>query len=330
MGKIRIQKIGITKLHTDAIVNAANEGLWEGGGVCGAIFKEAGSKELTKACRAIGGCKTGNAVITPGFNLPAKHIIHAVGPRWSGGSNNEPELLYSAYKQALSAAKENNCYSVGFPLISAGIFGYPVDQAWRKAIQACVDFINNNPDYEIEIVFAVLDDQILAVGEKTLQEIVGGDVSKANKIETDEYAVSNAVMEKAYRWCQKYEVLFRVLYEDEELRKHLRSYSVYQPQQEHKGLYLILRECIKEAYDDGVVIANYRQIIENGRISDKELARPTKEWVDALSKEQILACIAWHFRRDHFNEGSWTRDSVAEGHMLVLGQGYLGDFDRKE
>ncbi len=136
MSQIKIQKIGITKLETDAIVNAANEGLWEGGGVCGAIFAEAGSKELTAACNAIGGCKTGNAVITPGFNLPAKYIIHAVGPRWRGGNSNEPRLLYSAYKQSLTVAIENDIHSIGFPLISAGIFGYPVNQAWRKAIQA--------------------------------------------------------------------------------------------------------------------------------------------------------------------------------------------------
>ena len=91
MNNIRIQKKGITKMEVDAIVNAANEGLWEGGGVCGAIFREAGSKELTAACQAIGGCKTGSAVITPAFKLPAKYIIHAVGPRWNGGDNGEPE-----------------------------------------------------------------------------------------------------------------------------------------------------------------------------------------------------------------------------------------------
>jgi len=85
MSTIEIKKIGITKLDTDAIVNAANEGLWEGGGVCGAIFRDAGSAELTKACNAIGGCKTGNAVITPGFKLPAKYVIHAVGSRWTDG-----------------------------------------------------------------------------------------------------------------------------------------------------------------------------------------------------------------------------------------------------
>jgi len=168
MSSITIQKIGITKLKTDAIVNAANEGLWAGGGVCGAIFSEAGMGELTEACDKIGGCKTGNAVITPGFNLPAKYIIHAVGPVWQGGGNNEPKLLYSAYKQSLLVAKDNDCHSIGFPLISAGIFGYPKDQAWRKAIQACKDFIADNPDYNIDIIFAVLDDYILQLGEQTL------------------------------------------------------------------------------------------------------------------------------------------------------------------
>ncbi|MGN1135595.1 MAG: macro domain-containing protein [Oscillospiraceae bacterium] len=168
---IEIKKIGITKLDTDAIVNAANEGLQAGGGVCGAIFREAGSAELTKACNAIGGCKTGNAVITPGFDLPAKYIIHAVGPVWNGGKQNEPKLLYSAYKQSLLIAKEHNCHSIGFPLISAGIFGYPKDQAWRKAIQACQDFIKNNSDYEMKIVFAVLDDEIKAIGERVLNEL---------------------------------------------------------------------------------------------------------------------------------------------------------------
>ena len=100
-------------------------------------------------------------------------MIHAVGPRWTDGDHNEPELLYSAYKQSLILAKENGLHSIGFPLISAGIFGYPLDGAWRKAIQACNDFIQNNPDQDIRIIFAVLDDRILSVGEKILKDIVG-------------------------------------------------------------------------------------------------------------------------------------------------------------
>ena len=118
---IKIKKIGITELNTDAIVNAANSQLLEGGGVCGAIFNEAGSMELTDACSKIGGCATGEAVITPGFNLSAKYIIHAVGPIWQDGNNNEPELLYNAYKNSLILAMENNCHSIGFPVISSGV-----------------------------------------------------------------------------------------------------------------------------------------------------------------------------------------------------------------
>ena len=168
MSSIEIRKIGITQLATDAVVNAANTGLWEGGGVCGYIFRDAGSAEMTAACNKIGHCDEGDAVITPGFKLPAKYVIHAVGPQWSGGNRNEPELLYSAYMKSLLLAKENNLHSIGFPLISAGIFCYPVDKAWDRAITACRDFIDANPDYEMQIVFAVLDDGIKAIGESIL------------------------------------------------------------------------------------------------------------------------------------------------------------------
>ena len=171
MSSISIQKISITKLDTDAIVNAANSRLLNGGGVCGAIFQAAGAFQLQAACFKIGGCKTGEAVITPGFKLPAKYVIHAVGPIWRGGAYNEAQLLYSAYKQSLKVAKENGIHSIAFPLISAGIYGYPKEEAWRKALQACQDFIDANKDYEIDITFAVLDDEILAMGRKTMTDL---------------------------------------------------------------------------------------------------------------------------------------------------------------
>ena len=171
MSGVEIRKISIIDLNTDAIVNAANENLVQGGGVCGAIFRAAGTRDLREACNSIGNCKTGNAVITPGFKLDSKYIIHAVGPVWSGGDNNEPKLLYSAYKKTLMLAKKNKCKSIGFPLISSGVFGYPIDLAWRKAIQACLDFIKANNKYEIDIIFAVLDDDILKIGQNTLDEL---------------------------------------------------------------------------------------------------------------------------------------------------------------
>ena len=126
---------------------------------------------MTAACNKIGHCDTGSAVITPGFKLPAKNVIHAVGPIWYGGSRNEPELLYSAYKSSLELAKENNLHSIGFPLISAGIYGYPERQAWERAITASKDFLSENPDYEIEIIFCVINESIRKTGEQVLSEL---------------------------------------------------------------------------------------------------------------------------------------------------------------
>lgn len=171
MNSICIRKVSITDLSTDVVVNAANDGLWAGTGVCGAIFRAAGRDKLQAACDAIGHCDTGSAVITPGFNLEAKYIIHAVGPVWSGGNHNEPQLLYSAYRSALELAVDNGCHSIGFPLLSAGVFGYPKDKAWETAIQACSDFFQKNPDADLQVIFAVLDDRILSIGQNTLNDI---------------------------------------------------------------------------------------------------------------------------------------------------------------
>ena len=121
MSSIEIRKIGITDLNTDCIVNAANSSLMRGSGVCGAIFRAAGARELQAACDKIGHCPTGSAVITPGFGLKAKYVIHAVGPIWQGGNNDEPQYLYGCYQASLDRAAEYNCHSIGFPLISSGI-----------------------------------------------------------------------------------------------------------------------------------------------------------------------------------------------------------------
>lgn len=167
MGNIYIKKMNIVDAETDAVVNAANEYLMAGSGVCGALFKAAGHEKLQDACNAIGHCDTGMAVITPGFDLKAKYIIHAVGPRYSGGMNNDEMLLYSAYLSSIDLAKKNNLHSVTMPLISAGIFGYPLDEAWQIAITACTDYLENS-GADIDITFAVLDDHILETGIKYL------------------------------------------------------------------------------------------------------------------------------------------------------------------
>ena len=171
MSRIIIKKIGVTKLDVDAVVNAANSALQAGGGVCGKIFEEAGYMELQRACNAIGHCKTGSAVITPGFNLKQKYIIHAVGPIWNGGADNEEKKLRGAYRRSLELAMENDLHSIGFPLISAGIFGYPKDQAWKAALQSAFAFMKKHRgSYDIDIYFAVLNDEILEMGQKELEK----------------------------------------------------------------------------------------------------------------------------------------------------------------
>ena len=164
---IKIVVADIADMDTDCVVNAANERLQKGTGVCDAIFKGAGIEELEAACEQIGGCPTGSAVITPGFNLKAKYIIHAVGPIWSG-SNHDKKLLRSSYKESLERAKEKDCHSIAFPLISSGAFDCPVKQAWEQAVKGCYEWIDENPDYSIQIVFAVRKDRVKETGDKVL------------------------------------------------------------------------------------------------------------------------------------------------------------------
>lgn len=172
MSKINIIKKGITHLDVDCIVNAANSSLSFGGGVCGAIFQAAGIDELSKACGKIGHCNTGDAVITPSFRITnAKYIIHAVGPVYSYSNKQQcRDLLYSAYKRALEVMLENDCLSIAFPLISSGIYGYPIEEAWRVALKACNSFISQHSDIDITIYFAVIDDERYDIGTKIINE----------------------------------------------------------------------------------------------------------------------------------------------------------------
>lgn len=147
----------ITTLNVDAIVNAANSRLAPGGGVCGAIFQAAGYGPLDHACRAIGGCPTGQSAITDGFSLPAKYIIHTVGPVWHGGSENEAQLLASCYHTSLDLAAENGCRSIAFPLISAGIYGYPKKEALEVAVATIQDFLG---DREMEVFLVLFGDSV--------------------------------------------------------------------------------------------------------------------------------------------------------------------------
>jgi O-acetyl-ADP-ribose deacetylase (regulator of RNase III) len=154
----------ITKLEVDAIVNAANTALVMGGGVDGAIHRAAGEYDLSAACAALGGCEPGDAKATPGFRLPARWIIHAVGPVWQGGRAGEPEVLASCYRRSVQVADELGATSVAFPAISTGIFGYPREQAAHVAITAL-----KATDSEVRrVVLAAFDRSTLAVYQRLL------------------------------------------------------------------------------------------------------------------------------------------------------------------
>ncbi len=152
--RMTIQQGDITTFAVDAIVNAANTRLAGGGGVDGAIHRAAGAAQLQEACRQLGGCTTGDAKITLGFNLPAKHIIHTVGPVYSDGSRNEAALLASCYRRSAEVAVENDCRTLAFPAISTGVYGYPFEEAARIALQTVANTLQMTPTIErVDFVF---------------------------------------------------------------------------------------------------------------------------------------------------------------------------------
>lgn len=154
---IEIVKGDITKLKVDAVVNAANTNLLGGGGVDGAIHRAAGSK-LLEECRTLDGCKTSEAKITNGFNLPAKYIIHTVGPIWNGGKHNEDELLASCYHNSLRLAVKNGIKSIAFPAISTGVYGFPLERATKIAITEVKNFLSENEFIE-KVIFICFDEK---------------------------------------------------------------------------------------------------------------------------------------------------------------------------
>src|SRR5579859_1824784 len=174
--RIIVARGDITRLAVDAIVNAANSSLLGGGGVDGAIHRAAGP-ELVAECRTLGGCPTGEARITRGYRLPARHVIHTVGPVWQGGRRGEPELLASCYRNSLELAARHGLETVAFPAISTGIYSYPLDPATRIALTEAVRFLEAHPGIR-KVTFVCFGDEAYRTYQRVADEVLGGEEEK--------------------------------------------------------------------------------------------------------------------------------------------------------
>lgn len=330
LGKIEIVKENIINIRADAIVNAANTELFQGGGVCGAIFAAAGADMLAKACDQIGHCDVGKAVITPAFaHKNSKYIIHAVGPRWNGGDSGEAELLYNAYQSALNCAYVNNCKSIAFPLISSGIFGYPHQKAWEQAMKACVDFLADHYSNDFTIIFSVLRDEIVDEGQRILEQVLRDEkIFVACKPES---FLCSDLNRNVDAFMRETILLLKVIYEDAELRDVAINHK---PDKNniHEPVFRRL-ECSFNKVWDIILEGSFEELINTKNMHNKILPdnyEQAEKMVKSFSKLQILALFTCMMRHVSYcarasEEYIFIPWLIGKGLLIPLFEAYLMD-----
>ena len=270
---IRIKIVeDIAQMDVDAITYAANSGLRHGGGVCGAIFAAAGAEALQRACDEFGSCEEGNAVVTPAFNLKSKIIIHAVGPRWHGGNQGEAKRLYNCYQKSLELACAHNCASIAFPLISSGIFHYPVDQAWNVALTAILDFFEQHQDKAIRVYIAVRTQENYTMGRSILKSL------KAQR----ELAMSHTISRPMLICTHDRLPLM------DGLRKNI--YEVFMNLDQAASPAAVRRVI----YDMNLAVLNYKEF---------NIDALYRKDTDHLTLEEALVCLTFNLRDEYYGGG---------------------------
>lgn len=292
--RIHIHVTDITKLDTDCIVNAANPHLKESSGICKAIFHAAGCSELQNACDEIGYCPVGESVYTPGFQLPARFIIHTAGPKYIDGHHGEPEQLAECYRSALKTAEKLNCKSIAFPLISSGSCGYPKEQAWMTAINACLNYVESctNPWETIDITFTVIDRESEDLGKKCLEK---------------------CYFERWMKVFEKYIGIFELASQDEVLSKWCMTFNPYTDSaEEHSVLCRRINQFDDDCIRTGFAMSGKRKQpdtlskLQKSPYYHTVLTSP--EIIKHMSSQQLRSIIA-----DYVQAYKFTMTSMYEG-----------------